>query len=202
MALLQQHGVTALADVRSSPYSRYVSQFNKAPLKVALQAASIQYVFLGQELGARPSNPDCYVDGKAVYERIAATDNFAVGLQRLSTGMDTHTIALMCAEKDPITCHRAMLVCQHLRHWDVDIQHILSNGELESHHHLEDRLLAIQGLTTPDPSPHTQLSLFGDLSPPSGTLLSATEALQEAYRRQGDRIAYVEQTDRDHEPTH
>ena len=53
IALLQQHGIDALADVRSTPYSRFNPQFNKEKLQTALAAGGVRYVFLGEELGAR-----------------------------------------------------------------------------------------------------------------------------------------------------
>jgi uncharacterized protein (DUF488 family) len=206
LALLYQHGITALADVRSHPYSRYLPHFNQAPLKAALKAAGIHYVFLGQALGARSDDPDCYVDGKAVYEKIAATERFQEGIQRVAKAAETYKIALMCAEKDPITCHRAVLVCPHLRAYGLEIQHILSNGDLETHRQLEERLLERHQLKPSEPAT-AQLSLFSDeFSLEAGTLRSKDEALQEAYRLQGDRIAYVEKTEEKaeqiHEPTH
>ena len=196
IALLQQHGVTALADVRSHPYSRYLPHFNQTPLKTALFDAGIRYVFLGRELGARPSDPTCYVDGKALYERIASTELFSQGIQRILKGAETYKIALMCAEKDPITCHRAILVGQHLREFTLDINHILRNGNLETHQHLEERLLKLHGLKQPEFIQPVQLSLFNDLSLPAQSSLqySTKDSLKEAYNRQGNQIAYVEKT--------
>ncbi len=122
IALLQEHGVTAIADVRSHPYSRYLSHFSQAELKFHLKEAKLDYVFLGKELGARPEEDSCYVDGKAVYEKIAARQSFAEGIERLIKGSEKYNIALLCAEKDPINCHRAVLVCQHLRNSDLSRQ--------------------------------------------------------------------------------
>ena len=197
IALLQQHGVTALADVRSHPYSRYLPHFNQTPLKTALFDAGIRYVFLGRELGARPSDPTCYVDGKALYEIIASTELFSQGIQRILKGAETYKIALMCAEKDPITCHRAILVGQHLREFTLDINHILRNGNLETHQHLEERLLELHGLKQPESLDPVQLSLFNDLSLPAQSSLqySTRDYIKEAYKRQGDQIAYVEITE-------
>lgn len=212
MALLQKHEVTALADVRSHPYSRYLPHFNQAPIKTALLNAGIRYVFLGRELGARPSNSTCYVDGKALYEKIAVTELFSDGIQRLLQGAEKYKVALMCAEKDPITCHRAILVCQHLHQFELEISHILSNGDLETHQHLEERLLKLHGLNPPKLPVFEQLSLFSDESlleqsisnksplprrePPSVEVTSSKEdLLQEAYHKQGTQIAYVEKQD-------
>jgi uncharacterized protein (DUF488 family) len=200
ISLLTQQGITALADVRSSPYSRYLPHFNKDNLKNSLLASGIQYVFLGQELGARPQDKSCYVDNKAVYENIAKTPLFHQGIERVLNGSQSYNIALMCAEKDPITCHRAILVCQHLKQFPLEINHILQDGTVESHQQLEERLLKIHNLTKPEPEPAIQLSLFEDSSPYLLTqTLSTEKALKEAYKRQGDKIAYVE---KDHDKHH
>jgi uncharacterized protein (DUF488 family) len=203
--LLLEHNVTALADVRSHPYSRYLPHFNSIQIKDSLQSAKIKYVFLGQELGARPKNLECYVDGKAVYEKIAATELFKKGIQRVIDGLKNYRIVLMCAEKDPIVCHRAILVCQHLRNErNLQINHIKNNGDLESHDKLEDRLLARHGLKqlalAAEP---IQLSLFSDSSQnqnlhPSN-LSSKEESIREAYRLQSDEVAYVEKVGNEYE---
>ncbi|MDJ0659105.1 MAG: DUF488 domain-containing protein [Crocosphaera sp.] len=191
--LLNQHNVTALADIRSSPYSRYVSQFNKENLQNSLLNVGIKYVFLGEELGARTKDRSCYVEGKAVYENIAKTDLFAKGIERIKKGSESYNIALMCAEKDPITCHRAVLVCQHLKVLPLDINHILQDGCLESHEDLENRLLEIHNLSQSAKDSPVQLSLFDNVANETPLQsLSPEEALKEAYRKQGDKIAYVE----------
>jgi uncharacterized protein (DUF488 family) len=171
IALLQENGVTAIADVRSSPYSRYSSQFNTDSLGRALLAQQIQYVFLGEELGARRKEPECYVDDVAKYELIVRTDAFARGIHRLRLGLASHRIALLCAEKDPLTCHRMILVCRHLRD-DVPIAHIIDSGKCETQEQAESRLLDLVGLPDRD--------LFR----------SRSELLEEAYSKQGERIAY------------
>jgi uncharacterized protein (DUF488 family) len=190
ISLLQRHGITALADVRSHPYSRYLAHYNQSALKAALLSAGIQYLFLGRELGARPADPSCYVGGKADYEKIASTELFREGIQRLIKDLEKDTISLMCAEKDPIECHRAILVCQHVREVCADINHILKTGELETHKHLEDRLIVSHKLNQPDEVTPVQLSLFD--APPAKPARSREECLKEAYKLQGDKIAYVE----------
>ena len=191
ISLLQNHGVTAVADVRSHPYSKYLPHFSQKLFKKSLLDAGIRYVFLGQELGARSSNPDCYIDGKAVYEKIASTQEFNYGIQRILQGAKSYNISLMCAEQDPITCHRAVLVCQHLRDSELDINHILKNGNLETHHHLEERLLELHDLKPPK---QIQLSLFDNISSSQSSFseYSREESLKKAYQIQADNIAYVE----------
>jgi uncharacterized protein (DUF488 family) len=173
--LLQRHGVTALADVRSSPYSRRHPQFNRETLAAVVERAGIRYVFLGPELGARRSESECYEDGKARYSLIARSPLFAQGLNRIREGTERFRVALLCAEKDPLTCHRAILVCRHLRDSMSPIQHIREDGEIERHEELESRLLAAAGL-------------------PEGDLFQTREELlEQAYDWQGDRIAYEEE---------
>ena len=102
-------------------------------------------------------------------------------------GSEEHRIALMCADKDPLTCHRAILICQHLLPFNLEIGHIHSNGELEYHEELEERMLKLHDLQ--DPEPVQQLSLFPETAPP---LPERSQRIIQAYQQQGDRIAYVE----------
>ena len=187
VGLLQQHEITAVADVRSHPYSRYLPHFNKSEIQTSLSNAGIQYVFLGKELGARPEDLSCYdLSGKALYERIAATPLFSTGIQRLLKGAASYQITLMCAEKDPITCHRTILVCRQLTELNLQINHILSDGSLESQQQLEARLLNKFNKGKNDHKP-IQLSLF-ELNP---EVKAEIVDLETAYHRQGQEIAYV-----------
>lgn len=190
IGLLHQHGITALADVRSHPYSRYLPHFNQSALKASLNRAKIYYVFLGDHLGARPNDPECYESGKAVYAKIAATGAFRLGIQRLMKGAVQQRIALTCAEKDPITCHRAILVCQHLRDKGLEINHILRDGSIESHQHLEDRLLVKHGFCDSlSLQGKSQLSLF---QPQISGAIHREREIVKAYQLQASEVAYVE----------
>jgi uncharacterized protein (DUF488 family) len=140
IALLTRHGVTALADVRSVPRSRFNPQFNRERLDAALREAGIAYVFLGDALGGKPDAP-----GGRDYNKMAAAPSFQAGLARVRDGTTRHRVALMCAEKEPLDCHRFVLVARHLRH-DLAIQHILADGGLEPQDATEDRLHAATGL--------------------------------------------------------
>jgi len=173
--LLKKHGITAIADVRSEPYSRFNSQFNRESLKTALRPLGIAYAFLGGELGARRKEPQCYEGGVAQYALIAKTIDFAKGLSRIRKGLHSHRVALMCAEKDPLDCHRMILVCRHLRSPAITIAHILEDGSLESMENAEDRLLRLY---------HSQgEDLFR----------SREELIEEAYERRAERLQYVAQ---------
>jgi uncharacterized protein (DUF488 family) len=125
VTLLKQHEVTALADVRSAPFSRFNPQFNKYLLERNLKSHSIKYVFLGRELGARSNDPSCYENGRVRYARLAGTEQFRQGIARLMRGAQHHRIALMCAEREPLECHRALLVARALDEQGVGVAHIL-----------------------------------------------------------------------------
>lgn len=177
VGLLKTHAITAVCDVRSSPYSRYNPQFNRKTIADELKKHGIAYVWLGKELGPRSDDPECYADGKVQYKKIAETDIFRQGLDRLKTGMKSYRVAMMCAEKDPVTCHRMILICRNLRDGDADIRHILEDGGLENNRDAEKRLMKL--LKIPE------ITLFED----------PEEQILKAYDRQEEKIAYAMKTD-------
>ncbi len=146
LALLDQHGITAVADVRSQPYSRYNPQFNREVLASALKNSGRDYVFLGQELGARSEDRACYRDGRAQYALIAQTPLFESGIERLLAGMEKFRVAILCAEKEPLGCHRSILIARYLHERGICVRHILEDGSLEDHEASLLRLLALHGM--------------------------------------------------------
>ena len=143
---LEQHGITAVADVRSRPYSRFNPQFNREALVGILKNSRREYVFLGDELGARSEDPACYRDGRAQYALIAQTPLFARGIERLMAGMEKFRVVILCAEKEPLSCHRSILIARYLHERNVDVRHILEDGSLEDHDALLLRLLTLHGI--------------------------------------------------------
>jgi len=139
--LLRRHAIAAVADVRSSPYSRYCPQFNREGLAAGLRAAGIEYVFMGDVLGARSDDPSCYVGGRVSFQKMAETARFRQGIERLRDKARERRTAILCSEKDPLDCHRTLLVCRRLRQFPVRIQHILEDGRLESQPEAESRLV-------------------------------------------------------------
>ncbi|WP_428940956.1 DUF488 family protein [Fontivita pretiosa] len=176
IGLLTRHQVTAIADVRSTPYSRFNPQFNRDALATALGHAGIEYVFVGDELGARSKDRACYVDGQVRYDLLATTLPFQRGLDRIEQGAEKHRIALMCAEKDPLACHRGILISRHLVARGLVVHHILEDGSLQSHDEAVNRLLTELGLPDHD--------LFR----------SRDELVDEAYRLRAMEIAYTEES--------
>jgi uncharacterized protein (DUF488 family) len=174
LRLLQQHAVTAVADVRSSPFSKFAKQFNKDSLRSALKENGIRYAFLGHELGARSTDPECYVNGKVQYARLARNVPFRSGLTRILQGTDTERVALMCTERDPLDCHRTILVAHELVSQGVAVAHILADGSVETHDATMLRLLDKLGM------PHSDL------------FRSTSQLIKEALEKQEKRIAFVD----------
>ena len=147
LELLERHAVALLADVRSAPYSRLHPQFRKGPLAAVLAARGIGYAHLGDSLGGRPKDASCYENGRVRYDRMAATEGFRAGLQRLIGLARRRRTVLMCAEADPLHCHRALLVAPALDRLGIDVRHIhAADGALEPHAQSMDRLLERCGL--------------------------------------------------------
>jgi uncharacterized protein (DUF488 family) len=146
IGLLKQNAVTAIADVRSQPFSRRNPQFNKERLASVLKSEGIAYVFLGRELGARSDDPACYEHGQVQYARLAQTELFVGGIERVLQGEKNYRLALMCAEKEPLDCHRTLLVARALERRGVTIEHILASGEREAHDKTMQRLVKLMHL--------------------------------------------------------
>ena len=141
VSLLRRANVTAIADVRTSPYSRHYPHFNRDDLREELRSDGISYVFLGKELGGRPSERRFYRDGVADYEKMAQASEFNKGLERVIEGSKKYRIALMCSERDPLDCHRCLLVGRALAERGVRVSHILDDGRIVSQSEIEDKLL-------------------------------------------------------------
>jgi uncharacterized protein (DUF488 family) len=168
VALLRGAAITALADVRSTPFSRRHPQFSKPVLAEALQQEAIAYVYLGEELGGLRKDPGLLRDGAPDYDKIAATESFRHGLDRVIDGAGRHRIALMCAEREPLDCHRFLLVSRHLTLRGARINHILGDGSIEEHNDTLRRLLAKTHLDAGE--------LFADGAPPEEVVARAFAA--------------------------
>lgn len=174
IALLKTYEIRVVIDVRSSPYSRYCPQFNQDTLASALKKSDIDYVYLGNELGARPDNACRYENGRVSFLKIIKSDSFNNGIHKVLCEMQNHKIVLLCSEKDPINCHRTIIISHFLSRYGVHIQHILENGAIEEHYETEKRLLKTMKI---------ERSLFGQ---------DATEEslIEEAYSKQAKNISY------------
>jgi len=118
-----------VVDVRSFPFSRFAPQYNQGELKDALRDGGIRYLFLGAELGGRPSREDHYdTDGHALYGPMSAEPSFQAAIGRLVRGAESHRLALLCSEAQPQHCHRRLLVGKVLAERGVMLRHILPDA--------------------------------------------------------------------------
>ena len=194
LALLKRHGVDVVMDVRSAPYSRYLPHFNKEHLAKILKEVGIGYTFKGKELGGQPTDRAYYDDdGRVAYDKLAATAAFEKGIVCVLDTVSVHPatgsepapysirgrtaasparrIALMCSEKEPLDCHRTLLIGQTLAKHSVAVAHIHADGSLETHEDAMNRLLDAFKL------PH------------NGDLFRSREAvIEDAVARQAQRV--------------
>ncbi len=173
LCLLDMHGVMSVADVRSAPYSRRQPQFNRDALRGVLEKRGIGYDFLGAELGARSEDPSCYENGRVRYRRLAGTPFFQSGIDFVVRESRERRVALLCAEKEPLECHRTLLVARELANRGLSVSHVHADGRLETQDEVLTRLLKALGM------------------PEEDFFQTREQCIEEAYARQEDRIAYV-----------
>ena len=137
----------------------------------------ISYVFLGKELGGRPSDRKFYCEGVADYEKMAQASEFKEGINRVIDGAKKYRVALMCSERDPLDCHRCLLVSRALAQRGIRVNHILDDGNVISQDEIEGKLLGLSGLNGDD--------LFAP----------RPERLEAAYRERARKVAFVERPD-------
>jgi len=174
LGLLRQARVTAVADVRSSPFSRRFPHFSRDELKASLRRDGIAYSFLGKELGGRPNESRLFRNGVADYEAMATTKEFERGVDRVLEGAGKYRLVLMCSERHPLDCHRCLLVGRALSRRCVAVEHILPDGSVATQSDIEDSLLKLAA------SDHEDLFAPRD------------ERLDAAYRERARKVAYVE----------
>jgi uncharacterized protein (DUF488 family) len=177
IAMLAKYGIQNLCDVRSNPRSFRFPQFNREPLEAGLASARIGYEFLGESLGGRPSDSRAYhEDGRVDYAARRHALEFAAGIDRAISLSQNHAAALVCAEEDPLECHRFLMICPSLFERGVTPVHIRRGGVIESQREAEDRLLALHG--------------FSDVTSTALFAFGRDAALQDAINLQARDFAY------------
>jgi uncharacterized protein (DUF488 family) len=172
VGMLQSAGVDAIADVRSVPLSRFFPWFSGKPLAARLADAGIGYAAMGEALGGRPRSDGLYRNGVADYEAMAARPEFLRARESLIEGATRSRICLLCAERDPLDCHRFLLVSRRLAERGLTIGHILHDGRIEPHDTTEQRMLALDD---------EDCDLFA---------AGQAERLAAAYRRRAQAVAF------------
>jgi uncharacterized protein (DUF488 family) len=180
LAMLQNAGVDAVADVRTVPYSRRFPWFSQKALAASLSAAGIGYAAMGDTLGGRPGDDSLYRDGAADYEAMTALPEYHAGLSRLRDAAARSRVCVMCAEREPLDCHRCLLVARSLAERGLAIGHILHDGAVEPHAATERRLLALDCQ-----SDQQGCDLFAS---------GQRERLAAAYRRRAHAVAFRRKT--------
>ena len=172
IALLHKAGVNAVADVRSTPYSRFFPWFSRKSFEQRLAAEGMAYLAYGESLGGRPRDQSLYRDGVADYEAMARSAQFQDGLGRLQNDVRAHRLCLLCAEREPLDCHRCLLVARALSERGLAVGHILHDGPIEPHATTEQRLI--------------------DWAPTADDLFvtGQTQRIAAAYRRRARAVAY------------
>ena len=182
LKLLVKHNINCICDVRSMPYSRFTEQYNRENIKEYLSEHNIKYLFFGEEFGARREEKSLLTDGMVDFEKVAKNEKFIKGIERIEKGLDKgYRIALMCTEKEPIECHRTILVSRNLFLKGMVILHILSDGTAVYHEKIEEELVEKY---FPN---RNQLSIF-DMN-------ETIDYLKEAYKKANNDIGYRKEDD-------
>jgi len=175
--IVSNYGIDIIVDVRSAPYSKYCPQFNKEVIKNSLDKAGVKYLFLGKELGARPDDPSCYYGGMVQFDLLRKTELFKNGIAKIKDGISKgYVLAIMCSEKNPIECHRTILISRVLEEEGLEVKHILNDTEVIEHIQIEEQLQKKFKL---------EPLLFDAEN-------AKRERIEEAYKKQEERITYTQ----------
>lgn len=145
LMLLKKYSINSVVDVRSVPFSRYVPYYNKDDIRRFLSARGIHCIYMGKELGAIREDRSLYSEnGFLDFNKVQQDPLFKEGINRLVTGIDKgYTISIMCTEKDPIDCHRSIIIGKVLHSLHFEVRHILDDSSFETQEQLESRLINI-----------------------------------------------------------
>lgn len=126
---LSDHAVQFVIDVRSVPYSRYQPEFSKRSLERNLLEHQVKYVFMGNELGGRPTDAECYTNGRIDYSKCQSKAFFLRGIERVKSAYQQgYRICLLCSERKPWKCHRSRLIGAALQDEGIEVLHLLPDG--------------------------------------------------------------------------
>jgi uncharacterized protein (DUF488 family) len=170
--------VGLIADVRTVPYSRFCPWFSQKQLAAALSAAGVDHMAMGETLGGRPREDRLYRNGVANYEAMAIEPQYHAGIDRVLDITARRRVCILCAEREPLDCHRCLLVARTLAERGVGVGHILHDGTIEPHAATEQRLLALVDQSDDDERGH---DLFAS---------GQHERLAAAYRRRAHAVAF------------
>ena len=180
---IKKYDVGCVVDVRSVPFaSEFYQAYSRNMLEPFLHSNKVFYRNYASEFGARQENPIYYQKyGYLDFELFIKSDTFVSGVKKIVQGMTMgYRFCLMCAEKDPINCHRAIMVGRGLKAHGFNVKHIMADTTLQTQEYLENRLL---DLYFPD---RLQASLFD--------MIPSEDYVNIAYRIQNEKIGYRRKT--------
>lgn len=131
LELLKREGIEILVDVRSEPYSVFAPQFNQEKLAKSLESEKIKYLYLGELLGGRPADKECYREEKVIYEIMRKKKFYQEGLLRLIQELKNSSVVIMCSEEDPFQCHRRNLIGWDIYQKGIMVKHLRKDGRVE-----------------------------------------------------------------------
>lgn len=179
LSLLEAWSITCVVDVRSIAASRFNPQFNKKALAASLKDEGIEYLHMPDEFGARQTAPEVLTDGQVDFVKVRKSEQFRRGVERLKTGLRKgYNIALMCAESEPLECHRFSMISVDLNKKGLDVFHILKDRTIKSNRELEEELL----------TKYKKKILTSSLFPGA---ISYEERLDASYRLQNQEIGFI-----------
>jgi len=180
IGLLKTHNVTCVVDVRTLAASRFNPQYNKSALSASLRDNDVTYIHMPEEFGARPTNPSLLTNGRVDFDKVRNSEGFKKGVERLRHGVNKgFTIALMCAEADPLECHRFSMISVAVKN-EFEILHILKDTSITTNVDLEQELL----------KKYKKKMLTSDLFQ---SLHTQQERLAAAYKLQNEEIGFAAQ---------
>jgi len=178
---LTDNNIEYLMDVRSYPYSKFASQFNREPFSRFLEEHGVHYFFMGNRFGARPADRTLYTNGVLDFEKVRETSFYKEGEDSILKGL-AHgvTMAFMCTEKDPMDCHRAIMVARGFALQGFPVVHIMADGSLTSQEDLDERLLR----------KYRDRFVMPTLFSYDSYEMSKEDMLKQAYRWRNEEIGY------------
>jgi uncharacterized protein (DUF488 family) len=178
LELLKMHNINTVVDARSVPFSKYVPHFNKDDIKRTLFNNKITFIYMGTELGIRQKDKNLFSEtGLLDYDKVKSSQNFLTGIERLKNGIFMgYKIAVMCSEKDPVDCHRSVLIGEELFKQTYNVLHILPDGSTQTHINFLERLTDMYF------SDKTQTNIFQILSSDSYNMDTSELACSRRYK--------------------
>ena len=175
--MLQREKISILYDIRMIPFSRYVPQYNQTTFPDTLQAWNIEYRYFS-DIGPRIEGDTPLYDKNGFNYDLALTrERIITGLKKLSAELQVDDIvAIMATKREPLECHRFLVLSRVLQEMGHTIKHILPDETLSTTN-LEEKMVK---------SMHRRIKR-GTITPPD----EGYDALEFAYFSQSEKIAKV-----------